>query len=178
MGFWYTQYAGAESCKVSMESAGVSNPQCFTQLPMAFPDVAGKGNESLYFGEADYGLAINSESPNIAASKTFVKWMTMSKTGQQNVANAIDVLPALKGVSPDWDAIELVDDAVQRPAIEKLIADSASVTQTRQWQTTEATLDAIVVAIQHVLDPTVNKSIKEIAAELQASAEPSKVGVG
>lgn len=178
MGFWYTQYSGAESCKVSMESAGVSDPTCFTQLPMTFPDVAQKGNESVYFGEADYGLAINADSPNIAASKTFVSWMTMSETGQQNVANAIDVLPALKGVSPDWDAIELVDNAVQRPAIEKLIADSGSVTQSRQWQTSEATLDAIVIAIQHVLDPTVNTSVEDIAAELQASSEPSTVGVG
>jgi len=178
MGFWYTQYAGAESCKVSMESAGVSNPTCFTQLPMAFPDVAGKGNHSLYFGEADYGLAINSQSPNIAASKTFVTWMTMSKTGQQNVANAIDVLPALKGVTPDWNAIKLVNSSVQQPAIEKLIADSTSTTESRQWQTTEATLDAIVLAIQNVLDPTVSTPIKDIAAQLQASSKPSTVGVG
>jgi len=142
-----------------------------------FPDVAGKGNGSAFFGEADYGLAINADSPNIAAAKTFVAWMTMSTTGQQNVANALDLLPSLQGVTPNWPAIELVDEAVQRPAIEALIQESSATAQSRQWQTTEATLDAIVVAIQKVLDPTVNMTIEEIAAELQASSEASTVGI-
>jgi raffinose/stachyose/melibiose transport system substrate-binding protein len=176
MGFWYTQYAGAESCKSAMEAAGVSNPACFIQLPAAFPDVAGKGNGSDYFGEVDYGLAINADSPNIAASKTFVSWMTMSEKGQQNVANALDLLPALQGVTPDWSALQLVNNDTQRPAIEKLIKESSATTQSRQWQTTQETLDAIVVAMQHVLDPTASKSVKDIAAELQASSKASTVG--
>ncbi|RFA20572.1 ABC transporter substrate-binding protein [Subtercola boreus] len=176
MGFWYTQYSGAESCKTSMEAAGVANPTCFVQLPAAFPDVAGKGNGSAYFGEADYGLAISADSPNIGASKTFVSWMTMSTTGQQNVANALDLLPALQGVKPDFASISLVDDSVQKPAIEELISESGSTTQSRQYQTTEKTLDAIVIAIQQVLDPTVNKSVDDIAAELQSSSEASTVG--
>lgn len=176
MGFWYTQYAGAESCAASMEAAGVADPTCFVQLPAEFPDVAGKGNGSEPFGEVDYGLAINSDSPNIAAAKTFVRWMTMSDEGQQNVANAIDLLPALQGVAPDWSAITLADTEVQQPAIEQLIAESTATAQSRQLQTTETTLDAIVIAIQQVLDPTVNMSIEEIAAQMQATAEPSSVG--
>ncbi|BDI23703.1 ABC transporter substrate-binding protein [Herbiconiux sp. L3-i23] len=177
MGFWYTQYSGAESCKTAMEAAGVTDPTCFVQLPAAFPDVAGKGNGSAYFGEADYGLAINADSPNIGAAKTFVQWMTMSETGQQNVANALDLLPALQGVTPDWDDITLVNTDVQRPAIEALIADSASSGQSRQWQTSETTLDTIVLAIQQILDPTINKSVEEIAAEQQAAAEPTDIGL-
>ena len=66
---------------------------------------------------------------------------------------------------------------MQRPAIEELIAESTATTQSRQWQATETTLDAIVVAIQQVLDPTVNKSIEDIAAELQAASEASTVGL-
>jgi hypothetical protein len=138
--------------------------------------VAGKGNKSTYFGEADYGLAINSGSKNIGPAKTFVSWMTMKKDGQQNVANALDLLPALKGVTPDWSNIKLVDDSVQRPAIETLIKDSANTTESRQWQTTEKSLDAIVVAIQQVLDPSVNKSLQSIADDQQASSVASKVG--
>lgn len=176
MGFWYTQYSGAESCKSSMEAAGVSNPTCFTQLPAAFPDVAGDGNGSAYFGEADYGLAINADSPNIGAAKTFVSWMTMSKAGQQNVANALDLLPALRGVSPDWGKIELQNTDVQRPAIEQLIEDSTASDQSRQWQTSETTLDAMVLAIQQVLDPTVDKSVAEIATEMQAGSEATDIG--
>ncbi|WP_298460750.1 ABC transporter substrate-binding protein [uncultured Cellulomonas sp.] len=177
MGFWYTQYAGAESCKASMEAAGVSDPTCFVQVPTPMPDVAGEGNGSQYFGEVDYGLAINADSPNIAAAKTFVSWMTMSEAGQQNVANALDLLPALQGVAPDWSGISLVADDVQRPAIEELLAESTETTQSRQWQTTETTLDAMVLAIQQVLDPSSDRPIEEIAAEMQAAAEPSSVGV-
>ncbi|MDR6972585.1 extracellular solute-binding protein [Leifsonia shinshuensis] len=176
MGFWYTQYSGADSCKTAMEAAGVSNPTCFVQLPAQFPDVAGEGHKSTYFGEADYGLAINSGSKNIGPAKTFVAWMTLKKDGQQNVANALDLLPALKGTTPEWSSIKLVDDSVQRPAIETLIKDSADTTESRQWQTTEKSLDAIVVAIQQVLDPSVDKSIKSIADDQQAASVASKVG--
>ncbi len=176
MGYWYAQYAGAESCKASMQAAGVSDPKCFVQLPAQFPDVAGKGNKSTYFGEADYGLAINAGSKNIGASKTFVKWMTLNSTGQQNVANAIDLLPALKGITPQWSSISLVDESVQRPAIETLLKNSGNATESRQWQTTEKSLDAIVVAIQQVLDPSVNKSIQSIADDQQASSVASTVG--
>ncbi|WP_375390216.1 ABC transporter substrate-binding protein [uncultured Amnibacterium sp.] len=176
MGFWYTQYSGAQSCKTAEESAGVSNPTCFVQVPSAFPDVAGKGNGSAYFGEVDYGLSINADSKNVGAAKTFVRWMTMSKTGQQNVANALDLLPSLQGVQPDWSDITLVDQAVQQPAIEKLITASGSTTQTRQYQTTEKTLDGIVVAIQQILDPTVDKPTQQIASDLQGASEASTVG--
>lgn len=173
MGFWYTQYSGAESCKTAEESAGVSNPTCFVQLPAAFPDVAGKGNGSAYFGEVDYGLAINADSKNIAASKTFVRWMTMSRTGQQNVANALDLLPALNGVKPEWSSIKLVDQSVQQPAIEKLITESTATTQTRGSQVSDKTFNAIVVAVQQILDPTVNKPVQQVAADLQSASSPS-----
>ncbi|RLP76806.1 carbohydrate ABC transporter substrate-binding protein [Mycetocola tolaasinivorans] len=176
MGFWYTQYAEANSCAASMEAAGVANPTCFVQLPLEFPDVAGKGHGSQYFGEVDYGLAIAEDSKNIAASKTFVSWMTMSEKGQQNVANALDLLPGLQGVKPDWNAISLVDKSVQQPAIETLIADSTATTQTRQWQATEKSLHGIVVAIQRVLDPTLSESIPDIAAKLQDASEASTAG--
>ncbi|WKK70982.1 extracellular solute-binding protein [Rathayibacter oskolensis] len=177
MGFWYTQYSGAESCKAAREAAGVSDPTCFVQLPAQFPDVADKGNGSAVFGEADYGLAINADSPNIGAAKTFVSWMTMSEAGQQNVANALDLLPALQGVAPDWSSIELVDQDVQQAAIESLIADSSAAEQSRQWQTSETTLDAMVLAIQQILDPTIDKSVEEIAAEMQAGSEATSIGL-
>ncbi len=177
MGFWYTQYSGAESSLTAMEGAGVSNPTSFTQLPVAFPDVAGKGNGSAYFGEVDYGLAINADSPNIGPAKTFIQWMTMSQTGQQLVANALDLLPALQGVAPKWDDITLVNQEVQQPAIEKLINESLGTSQTRQWQTSEETLDAIVIAIQQVLDPTINTSVEDIAHQLQESSVASTVGL-
>lgn len=176
MGFWYAQYARGESATASREAAGASDSTPFVQLPAEFPDVAGQGNGSEYFGEVDYGLAINADSPNIGAAKTFVRWLTMTEAGQQNVANAIDLLPALQGVAPDWENVDLVDPAVQQPAIEQLMTDSAAAEQTRQWQTSTDTLDAIVVGIQQVLDPSGGASIQEIADGMQATAVPSTVG--
>lgn len=171
MGYWYAQYSGAQSCVTAETSAGVKNPKCFTQLPAAFPDVAQHGNGSNYFGEVDYGLAINAHSPNIAAAKTFVAWMTTSKAGQQNVANAIDLLPALKGVAPDWSSIKLVSGQVQQPAIEKLIQDSAAITEPRGLKTSSETSAAMLVAIQHVLDPGNRTSLKDIATQFQNNAK-------
>jgi maltose-binding protein MalE len=121
-------------------------------------------------------LAINKASKNIGAAETFVGWMTMSKNGQQNVANAIDLIPALKGVEPDWNSVKLVDQAQQQPAIAKLLSSSSATTQTRQWQTTDTTLKAIVVAVQQVLDPTIKKSVTDIAQQMQDSSEASTVG--
>jgi raffinose/stachyose/melibiose transport system substrate-binding protein len=173
MGYWYAQYSGATSCVTAETSAGVKDPKCFVQLPAEFPDVAGKGNGSNYFGEVDYGLAINSESPNIGAAKTFVAWMTTSKAGQQNIANAIDLLPALKGVAPDWSSIKLVSGTAQQPAIEGLINKSAAITEPRNLKTTSETLTAMLVAIQQVLDPTNNSSVKDIATQFQTAAKAS-----
>jgi ABC-type glycerol-3-phosphate transport system substrate-binding protein len=176
MGYWYAQYSGAASALTAMESAGVTNPTPFVQLPLLFPDVAQKGNGSAVFGEADYGLAINADSPNIGPAKTFIRWMTMTKAGQQKVVNAIDLIPGLKGSEPDWSSITLVDQNLQEPAIADLLADSTATTQTRQWQTTEVTLKAIVVAVQELLDPSVNKTIPAILETLQATAVASDVG--
>ena len=173
MGYWYAQYSGAESCKTAMSAAGVSDPTCFVQLPAEFPDVAEKGNGSNFFGEVDYGLAINADSPNIGAAKTFVSWMTTSKAGQQNVANAIDLLPALKGVAPDWTAIKLADADVQQPAIEDLINKSAAIEEPRNLETTSQTLTAMLVAIQKVLDPGNKTSLQDIATQFQNDAKPS-----
>jgi ABC-type glycerol-3-phosphate transport system substrate-binding protein len=176
MGYWYAQYSGDSSARTAMESAGVTNPQPFVQLPLLFPDVAGQGNGSAVFGEADYGLAINADSANIGPAKTFVRWMTMSQAGQQKVVNAIDLIPGLKGVEPDWSTITLVDQSKQESAIADLLDESTATTQTRQWQVTEPTLKAIVVAVQELLDPSVNKDIPTILQGLQVAAVPSTVG--
>ena len=173
MGYWYAQYSGATSCITAESSAGVKDPKCFVQLPAEFPDVAQKGHGSNYFGEVDYGLAVNSDSPNVAAAKTFVAWMTMSKAGQQNIANAIDLLPALKGVAPDWNSIKLVSGTVQQPAIEGLINKSAAITEPRNLATTSQTLTAMLVAVQQVLDPSNNSSLKDIATQFQTAAKAS-----
>ena len=81
MGTWYTQYATTKAMTAAISAAGVSGAKPFPILPMSFPDVAGAGNKSEMYGDADFGLAISSKSPNKAAAEAFVKWMATSDGG-------------------------------------------------------------------------------------------------
>lgn len=127
MGSWYNQYATKTGLDAALKAAGVSNPQRFAVKPVPFPDVAGKGNPPVYFGDADYGLAVASKSKVRAAAETFVTWLTTSKAGQTSVANLLNDVPALQGVSPDFEAAGLVD-----PSQAKTIGDYIDAVGTTQ----------------------------------------------
>jgi len=150
MGTWYAQYGRAAGAKVAMEGAGVANPVPFVQLPVDFPDVSGKGNKPVIFGEADYGLGVNAKSKNQAAAETFVTWMTGTTKGAETVANTIDLIPNLVGVQPKWDQVGLVDAAVQTPVYTALWARTSRPDEWRgQYATPEAgqALDDAVTSI-------------------------------
>jgi ABC-type glycerol-3-phosphate transport system substrate-binding protein len=167
MGTWYAQYAAEESMLGSMEGAGVSNPTPFTMLPMVAPDFAGLGNVPEYVGEADYGLAINIDSPNKDAAWTFVSWLTATQEGQQKVANAIDLVPALLGVSADWDNLGLVSADIQIPIFQQMFADAAAAPESRNLYISAETGNAQVIAMQQILtggDPAA------IAAQMEADS--------
>lgn len=150
MGTWYAQYARKAGAMVAMEGAGVKNPVPFVQLPADFPDVSGKGNKPVIFGEVDYGLGVNAKSKNPEASTTFVTWMTGNKDGATTVANTIDLIPNLIGVQPKWDEIGLVDPKVQAPALAALWERNSRPDEWRgQYATPEAgqALDFAVTSI-------------------------------
>ncbi|MGW9111685.1 ABC transporter substrate-binding protein [Microbacterium sp. NPDC055683] len=156
MGTWYAQYSRADSALASMEAAGVANPSAFTQLPIAFPDVAGDGNVPQMFGEMDYGLAVNARSENSAAATTFALWLTGTQEGAQTIANAIDLIPGLTGVEPQWDEIGLVDPDRQIPAIQGIYAQAAEITEPRNQLSTPAQLEALNSAAVSVLEGSVS----------------------
>ena len=131
MGSWYTQYTVRDIMVGAMEAAGVSNPEPFTMVPVPFPDMAGTGDVGNMFGDADYGLAVNTQSDQQAAAKTFVLWLTTSEAGQQAVANTLNDIPALSGVQPEWDGIELVNTEVQRPLLMEYSDHASASTQPR-----------------------------------------------
>ena len=59
MGPWYQQYASVNSLTAALAGAGVpSDTKKVTILPIAFPDVAGKGNPSTLFTDPDAGQAV------------------------------------------------------------------------------------------------------------------------
>ncbi|MEO3808294.1 ABC transporter substrate-binding protein [Sphaerisporangium sp. B11E5] len=131
MGTWYMQYSTVEGSTAAISGAGVADPKPFTQLPIPFPDVAGTGNVGALYGDADFGLAVNKRSKNIAAATTFATWLGTSAEGQQVVADVLNDIPALTSAQPDWDTVKLVNPEVQRPALEKLITDAGKSTEPR-----------------------------------------------
>lgn len=131
MGSWYTQYAVKDSMVAAMEAAGVSDPEPITLVPVDFPDLAGTGNVGNMFGDADYGLAVSGRSDNQAAATTFVTWLSTSQAGQQSVANTLNNIPALHGVTPDWDQIDLVDPDAQAEVLSAYSEQAAAATQPR-----------------------------------------------
>lgn len=169
MGTWYAQYAAKASMTASMEGAGVKKPVPFTMMPITSPDFAGQGHVPQLVGEVDYGLAVNAKAKNPEAAKVFIQWMTTTPEGQQNVANAIDVVPALVGVQADWENLGLVSPDLQIPAFKKFFADAAASTETRSLYMAPETGNAQVTAVQEAL-ASKSKSSAEIAKQVEVDS--------
>lgn len=131
MGSWYTQYAVRDSMVAAMEAAGVGSPEPITITPIQFPDLAGTGNTGSMFGDADYGLAVSAASDQQDAATTFALWLGTSEGGQQAVANTLNNIPALKGIAPQWDQIDLVDPERQTEALQAYSEIAGQATQPR-----------------------------------------------
>jgi raffinose/stachyose/melibiose transport system substrate-binding protein len=132
MGTWYRQYTRTDTLKAALQGAGVSNTSNeITMVPIAFPDVAGKGNTIAAFSDPDYALAVNRKSKSIAAATTFATWLGGSKAGQQVIANNLDEDPVLAGVVPDYKSVPLVNAAAQTPALDWLSKYTSNVTEAR-----------------------------------------------
>jgi ABC-type glycerol-3-phosphate transport system substrate-binding protein len=169
MGTWYTQYTTNKAMTAALSAAGVSGAKPFPILPLAFPDVAGTGNTSEMYGDADFGLAVSTKSKSRAAAETFVKWMTTTTEGQQVIANQLDDLPALKSVEPNFDAIQLVDPASQTKPVQDLVTKVGAVTEPREALLSSDVQNAILAAATSV---ATGKATPEAAADtLQKAAE-------
>jgi raffinose/stachyose/melibiose transport system substrate-binding protein len=173
MGTWYTQYATTKAMTGALSAAGVSGAKPFPILPMAFPDVAGAGNTSEMYGDADFGLAISTKTKVKAAAETFVKWMATSTEGQQVIADQLNDLPSLKSVQPNFDRVELVDPAGQKGPVQDLITKVGSVTEPREALLSADVQTGILAAATSV---ATGKATPEDAAKtLQQAAEAAGV---
>jgi ABC-type glycerol-3-phosphate transport system substrate-binding protein len=168
MGTWYMQNDTKSGMSAGISGAGVANPQNFTALPIAFPDVAGTGNAGALYGDSDYGIAVNAKSSNQAAATTFAVWLGTSKAGQQQVANALDDIASLRGIEPDWSNISLVNSSLQQPALSKLITQAAASSEPRLATVSTNLQLAIGVASTTVASGSATPA--QAAATLQAAA--------
>jgi ABC-type glycerol-3-phosphate transport system substrate-binding protein len=150
MGTWYMTNTTPSLMTDAMSGAGVGTPTPFTAVAIPFPDVAGQGKTWLPYGDADYGLAVNSKSSQQGAAKTFVTWMTTSTSGQQVVANTLNEIAALKGVQPDWTSVSLVNASIQQPMLQALITKTGSSQEPRLSLVSSKLQQAIGVASQSV----------------------------
>jgi raffinose/stachyose/melibiose transport system substrate-binding protein len=173
MGTWYTQYATTKAMTAALSAAGVSGAKPFPILPVAFPDVAGAGNTSGMYGDADFGLAISTKSKVRAAAETFVKWMATSAQGQQVIADQLNDLPALTSVRPDFDNVALVDPARQKQPVQQLVANVGGVAEPREALLGADVQNAILAAATSVA--TGKATPEEAAKTLQQAAEAAGV---
>ncbi|MEV7627788.1 ABC transporter substrate-binding protein [Actinoplanes sp. NPDC089786] len=173
MGTWYTQYTTTKAMTAALSAAGVSGAKPFPILPVAFPDVAGAGNISEMYGDADFGLAISTKSKARAAAETFVKWMATSAEGQQVIADQLNDLPSLTSVTPNFDNVELVDPAIQKGPVRQLITKASAVTEPRQALLSADVQNGILAAATSVA--TGKASPQDAAKTLQQAAEAAGV---
>jgi raffinose/stachyose/melibiose transport system substrate-binding protein len=168
MGTWYMQYDTQSGMSAAISAAGVSSPKNFTALPISFPDVAGTGHTGSLYGDSDYGLAVNVKSGHQAAATTFAVWLGTSTAGQEQVANALDDIAALKGVEPHWPDISLVNPRTQQSALSSLISNAVASSEPRLGTVSTNLQMAIGVASTTVASGSATPA--QAAATLQAAA--------
>jgi raffinose/stachyose/melibiose transport system substrate-binding protein len=169
MGTWYTTNLVPDVMRAAMEAAG-STDEPFTMLPIDFPDIAGTGNTGSLFGDVDYGQGVSANSSNQDAATAFAVWMGTSEVGQQVIADSLNLIPALKSVTPNWDNIELVNPDVQAEPVKSLIERSSAVTDAPRFATINADMNvALQDALTRVADGTATP--EEATADLQDAQE-------
>jgi raffinose/stachyose/melibiose transport system substrate-binding protein len=128
MGSWNLQMVKDSTLAPQVKAAGGTGT--FTALPMDFPKPDGASGPAPVFASADYGLAVNKSSKNLAAAEDFAAWMALSKSGQQFVANELADTPSLKGIAPSTDGLVAAD--AQASVVSSLTKQTQDATEPRQ----------------------------------------------
>ncbi|HWH97240.1 MAG TPA: extracellular solute-binding protein [Pseudolysinimonas sp.] len=167
MGTWYMQYTTVASAEAAISAAGVTDVEPFAMIPVLFPDMSGNGNPSPLNGDPDFGVAVNVKSSAIDAATTFAVWLSTNASAQQIVSDALNQIPSLVGTTPNWDAIDLVDADVQRPALEALLAATDKANDPRFSLTPAVVWDGVGAAFVGLQDGSLTP---QTAAEAIAAA--------
>jgi ABC-type glycerol-3-phosphate transport system substrate-binding protein len=169
MGTWYMQYSTLAGATAAVSAAGVANAKPFPMVSIPFPDVTGAGNPAPLFGDADYGLAVNTKSKHPKAAETFVTWLGTNTAAQQVVANSLNDISALSGVSPKWSGVTLVDPSTQQSTLQSLIGRASKITEPRLGDLSTALGQAMGVATASVAAG--NATPVQALTTLQSSAK-------
>ncbi len=173
MGTWYMENVTQAGMKSAISAAGVANPKPFPIESIPFPVVG--SNSSAMYGDADYGVAVSTKSPNIGAANTFAKWLATSTAGQQLVANSLEDIVSLKGIEPDFSKTALVAPATQEPMVKSLISKVSTVTEPREALLSEDVQNDILAAASSVASGSATPTAA--AQKLQSAAAASESGI-
>lgn len=170
MGTWYMQFTRPNNMSVAIEAAGVGDAKPFVMTPISFPAADAKGKPGAMFGDANYGLVVNAKSDVRNAAATFAVWLGTSKEGQQIVANALNDIPSLTSVQPEWESIKLVNADVQRPKLQELYKRAATVADNRLLPNGDLA-DAIGIAATTLAagDVTPEEALKTLQTAAEAA---------
>ncbi len=146
MGSWYTMNTLPGTMKANMESAS-STDEPFTMIPINFPDIAGTGNTGSMFCDIDYAIAVPASAPNQEASIDFALWLGTSESGQQIIADSLNVVPVLKTASPNWDNIELVNPEAQNEAVQEYLANAIDQPENARFGNISADLNSAMMDV-------------------------------
>ena len=150
MGTWYSQYLIPDVMQSAMQAAG-STAKPFTMIPIDFPDIAGTGNTGSLFGDVDYGQGVSAKSSNQEAATAFAVWLGTSQAGQQAIADSLNLIPALKSVTPNWDNVKLVNPDKQQAPEKDLVQRASAVTDNPRFATINADMNqALMQALSTV----------------------------
>jgi raffinose/stachyose/melibiose transport system substrate-binding protein len=175
MGTWQAQYVTVSGMTAAMSAAGVGSPKAFPIIPIPYPALTGPGSLTKYnlYGDSDYGFAVNRKSKNQAAATAFVVWLGTSKVAQQLVANGLNDVPALKGITPNWNALKMVNKAEQLGPVQNLLTQATKVTETRNALLSDNLITAIGVAASTVESGTSPASAAKTLQQAAESSSPS-----
>ena len=172
MGSWYTMNALPDTMKANIASAA-STKEPFTMVPINFPDIAGSGHTGSMFGDTDYADAVSATSKNVKAATTFAVWLATSKSGQQMVADSLNLVPNLKSVSPNWDNVKLVNPEKQNEPIKEYIKNAMASDDNPRFGGINADMNqALIDVLAGVAGGTITP--KDGAAQLAKTQADSK----
>lgn len=146
MGSWYTSNALPDTMKAAIESAA-STAEPFTLIPINFPDIAGTGHTGSMFGDLDYSTAVSAKSSNIKAATTFAVWLGTSQSGQQIIADSLNVVPSLKSATPDWDNVKLVNPDKQNEAIKAYLENAMNSGDNPRFASINADMNQVLMDV-------------------------------
>lgn len=172
MGSWYTSNALPDTMRASMEAAS-STDEPFTMVPIEFPDIAGTGNVGSMFGDLDYSTAVSATSENLKAATTFAVWLGTSQSGQQMIADSLNVVPSLKSATPNWDNVKLVNPEKQNDAIKAYVENAMETKDNPRFGALNADMNQ---AIEDVLAGVAGGTVtpEDGAAQLAAAKADSE----